>query len=299
MSETKRIVVTGSGGQVVRALLEKARSLVGLDVIAVGRPTLDLADISSIATGLTAEKPDVIVSAAAYTGVDKAEEESGEAFKINCDAAGEIASVAAFLGIPVVHISTDYVFDGRKRDPYTELDATGPTGVYGHSKLLGEGAVARQTSNHAILRTAWVYSPYGRNFLLTMLRLAEARDVIDVVDDQIGSPTCALDLADAILTVAGNLISSDEPKLRGVFHAAGRGDASWADFAEHIFEVSERHGGPVAKIRRIRSSDYRTPAHRPTNSRLDCTKFEAVHRVTLPFWKTSSEIVIRRVLTGR
>lgn len=295
----KRIVVTGSEGQVAKSLVERARSLEGLDLIALGRPRLDLADLSSIAAVLTSESPDAIVSAAAYTAVDKAEEDHEEAFKVNGDAAGEIARVAAALDIPLVHISTDYVFDGQKKGAYTERDITAPTGVYGHSKLLGEQAVREQTQNYAILRTAWVYSPFGKNFLLTMLRLAKDRNVISVVDDQIGNPTCALDLAGAILAVTRDLISSDAPEFRGVFHAAGSGSASWADFASYIFEVSKRYGGPFAEVRRIRTSDYPTPARRPSNSRLACTELERAHGITLPFWKQSTEMIVRRVLTGR
>jgi len=299
MSGNKRIVVTGGEGQLVKSLLERMRSEQGLDLIALGRPRLDLADLSSIAAALISEEPDAIVSAAAYTAVDKAEEDREEALRVNCDAAEEIAKVAAALNIPLVHVSTDYVFDGQKNGAYTEEDITAPTGVYGRSKLLGEQAIQRQTQNCAILRTAWVYSPFGRNFLLTMLQLAENRDVIGVVDDQFGNPTCALDLADAILTVTRNLISNEAPELRGVFHAAGSGDASWADFAAYIFEVSKRFGGPIAEVRRIQTSDYPTPARRPANSRLACTKLERVHGVKLPFWKNSTAMVTRRVLAGR
>lgn len=295
----KRIVVTGSEGQVVKSLLEQVRFHEDLEVVALGRPRLDLADLSSIAPALTSEKPHAIVSAAAYTAVDKAEEDREEAYKVNAYAAGEVARVAARLDIPLVHISTDYVFDGQKTEAYTEADLTAPQGVYGHSKLLGEQAVSEQTQNHAILRTAWVYSPFGKNFLLTMLRLASDKDVISVVDDQIGSPTCALDLADGILTVTRNLISSDAPELRGVFHAAGSGQASWADFATCIFELSQRYGGSFAKVRRIQTSDYPTPARRPANSRLDSAKLAAVHGVKLPFWEKSTEMVVRRLLVDR
>ncbi|WEX75116.1 dTDP-4-dehydrorhamnose reductase [Sinorhizobium numidicum] len=300
MSGTKKkMVVTGTEGQVARSLLERARSIEDLDLVALGRPRLDLADLSSIAKSLISEKPDVIVSAAAYTSVDKAEEDSEAAFKVNGHAPGEIARVAADLNIPLVHISTDYVFDGGKNEAYTEGDITAPAGVYGHSKLLGEQTVREHTTNHVILRTAWVYSPFGKNFLLTMLRLAEGRDVINVVDDQIGNPTCALALADGILTVARNLISSDAPELRGVFHAAGSGSASWADFAAYIFETSRRYGGPFAEVQRIPTSAYPTPARRPANSRLDCAKLEAAHGVLLPFWKQCTEMIVRRLLVDR
>ena len=299
MSGKKRIVVTGREGQVVRSLQERARSLADLELVAIGRPEFNLADLSGISAVLASERPDAIISAAAYTAVDKAEEEREEAFKVNSDAAGEIAKVAAALDIPLVHISTDYVFDGQKTGAYTENDTTAPTGAYGQSKLLGEHAIHEQTQNFAILRTSWVYSPFGKNFLLTMLRLAEDRNVISVVDDQIGNPTCALDLAEAILAVTRNLMSSDSPEFRGVFHAAGNGSASWAEFASYIFEASRRYGGPFAEVRRIRTSDYPTPARRPANSRLACTKLERVHGIILPSWKQSTEMVAKRVVTGR
>lgn len=297
MIHRKKIVVTGSEGQVLRCLLERSRSLLDVEVVALGRPQLDLADLSRIAHVLISAKPDAIVSAAAYTAVDKAEQDKDEALKINGDAPGEIAKAAAFLGIPIVHISTDYVFDGQKTAAYAETDRTAPAGVYGSSKLLGEQAVSEHAKNHAILRTAWVYSPFGKNFLLTMLRLAETRSVISVVDDQIGNPTCALDLADSILTVVRNLLSSEAPELRGVFHAAGAGSASWADFASYIFDTSKAHGGPFADVRRISTSEYPTPAHRPESSMLDCTKLETIHGVALPHWKQSTESVVRRILS--
>ncbi|MBD9559600.1 dTDP-4-dehydrorhamnose reductase [Ensifer sp. ENS03] len=297
MTHRRKIVVTGSEGQLLRCLLERSRSLLDVEVVSLGRPQLDLADLARISGALIDARPDAIVSVAAYTAVDKAEHDRDEAHRVNGDAPAEIAKAAAELGIPMVHISTDYVFDGQKGIAYTEEDRTNPTGVYGHSKLLGEHAVAEHTKDYAILRTAWVYSPFGRNFLLTMLRLAETQSVVRVVDDQVGNPTCALDLSDSILGVVRNLLSSEAPELRGVFHAAGTGITSWADFASYIFDISKECGGPYADVVKIPSSDFPTLARRPPNSALDCTKLEASHGVRLPFWKKSTEEVIRRLLS--
>ena len=265
-----RIAVTGKAGQVVSALIERGGAA-GHEVVALGRPELDLADPASVAATLAAARPDAIVSAAAYTAVDKAETERDLAFAVNGVGAGAVAQAARALGVPLVHVSTDYVFDGLGDRPYRETDPTGPTGVYGASKLAGEQAVlAAHGGNSAIVRVAWVYSPFGGNFVKTMLRLAADRDEVSVVADQIGNPTSALDIADGILLVAANLAGGDDPRLRGIFHMTAGGEASWADFAEGIFAASAAHGGPSATVRRIPTADYPTAATRPANSRLDC-----------------------------
>jgi len=207
-----------------------------------------------------------------------------------------IARAAARLGVPLVHISTDYVFPGDKPTPYLESDSTGPTGVYGASKLAGEDAVLASGADVAILRTAWVYSPFGANFAKTMLRLATTRDEVSVVADQHGCPTSALDLADAAMTVAANLAASADPGLRGLFHATGAGEGSWADFAEAIFAASAIAGGPSASVRHIPSSEYPTPAQRPANSRLDCTRLATTHGVRLPEWRDSTATVVARLV---
>ncbi len=272
--------------------------LCGHEVIAVGPPELDLsaADDDAVYAVLAAAKPDAIVNAAAHTAVDKAESERALAFAINAAGAGAVARAAARLDVPLVHVSTDYVFSGDKAEPYVETDPTGPTGVYGESKLAGEDAVRASGADFATLRTAWVYSPFGANFVKTMLRLAESRDELGVVDDQRGCPTSALDLADAVIAVAANLKASADPSLRGLFHAAGSGEGSWADLAEAIFATSATNGGPSARVNRIATADYPTPAKRPANSRLDCSKLAAVHGVRLPHWRHSVEQVTARLV---
>ena len=290
-----RIAVTGQVGQVVTSLVERGAAA-GHTVIAIGRPALDLADPAMVARALEAAAPDVIVSAAAYTAVDKAESESELAHTVNGRGAGAVAEAAKALGVPLIHISTDYVFDGTLGRPYVESDPTGPTGVYGASKLTGEQAVlAAHGDNSAILRVAWVYSPFGANFVKTMLRLAGDRDELGVVADQVGNPTSALEIADGILQVATNLVSDSNQALRGVFHMTASGEASWADFAEAIFAASAAQGGPAARVRRITTADYPTPATRPANSRLDCGLIAKVHGVALPDWRQSLETVISRL----
>lgn len=291
-----RIAVTGKSGQVVTALIERGPSA-GHEVIALGRPEMDLADPASVTRALEAAAPDAVVSAAAYTAVDRAETEADVAHAINGAGAGAVARAARALGVPVVHISTDYVFDGMLDRPYRETDATGPTGIYGASKLEGEKEVlAEYGSNAAVLRVAWVYSPFGSNFVKTMLRLAGDRDRVSVVADQVGNPTSALDIADGILMVAANLVASDRPALRGVFHMTAQGEASWADFAAAIFSASAEHGGPTAQVEPITTMQYPTPATRPANSRLDCARIDEVHGVVLPDWRESLDIVLARLI---
>ena len=210
-----------------------------VDIIAVGRPELDLAEPASIRAALAAARPDAIVSAAAYTAVDEAETEKDLAFAINGAGARAVAEAASALDIPVLHLSTDYVFDGTKPDRYVETDPSGPTSVYGASKLEGERQVAATTADHAILRTAWVYSPYGVNFLKTMLRLGETRETLSVVADQHGSPTSATDIARAVILAALRMIEDRDEKYRGIFHLAGSGEASWAEFAREIFRAAD------------------------------------------------------------
>lgn len=293
-----RVAVTGGPGQLVLSLIERGEMSGDVTVVAVGPPELDLAapDDDAIHAALAAAQPDAIVNAAAHTAVDKAESERDLAFAINAQGAGAVARAAARLGVPLVHISTDYVFSGDNPEPYNENDTPAPTGVYGASKLAGEQAVLAAGTDAAILRTAWVYSPFGANFVKTMLRLAQSRDELGVVADQRGNPTSALDLADAVLAVAGNLRRDPAPGLRGLFHATGSGEASWAEFAQAIFAASAEHGGPSARVKSITTVEYPTPARRPANSRLDCRRLAQRHGVRLPDWRRSTDAVVARLV---
>lgn len=277
-----RLVVTGREGQVVRAVIAQAGP--GLDVVALGRPELDLSQPGTLAQALRDARPDALVNAAAYTMVDKAEEEALAAL-INGEAAGALAQAAAALGVPIIQISTDYVFDGTKASPYVETDPVAPVNAYGRSKLAGERAVAAANPRHAILRTSWVYDGQGKNFLKTMLRLAETRDELSVVADQTGAPSWAPDIATAVIAVARNLVADGGARRAGVFHMSGAGETNWAGFAEEIFRLSAASGGPSARVRPIATVDYPTPARRPANSCLNCDRLEAVHGARLHDWR--------------
>lgn len=293
-----RIAVTGRTGQVARSLEELSRLTPGLDVVLLGRPDFDLVDPESVRKAILSAVPDIVVSAAAYTAVDKAEDDKELAFKVNALGAGYVAACAEEAGAAVVHLSTDYVFDGTKDGPYIESDPPLPLGIYGSTKLAGEQAVLRANSRALILRTAWVYSPFGKNFVKTMLMLAQDRDEISVVSDQIGSPTSALDIAEAIAMVAKRLESDRSFDQFGVYNLVGTGSVSWSGFARQIFEVSQMLGGPRATVTDIPTSAYPTAARRPANSRLCTDKFALTFDHRLPDWRSSVRTVIERLIAG-
>lgn len=278
-----KILVAGRSGQVAQSLA--ALSTPEREFLALGRPDLDISDRASIDTAIAMHRPAAVINAAAYTAVDKAESEPDLAFAVNETGAGNLAAAAHDAGIPILHISTDYVFAGDKDGFYTEDDPVDPQSVYGQSKLAGERAVAKANPDHVILRTAWVFSPYGSNFLKTMLRLAADRDVVRVVADQWGSPTYAPDIAQGLARVLDKALTSPaDPTWRGTFHMTAEGTCSWADFAEEIFRQSAERDGPTARVERITTAEYPTPAKRPANSRLDNKKFRDVFGFALPAW---------------
>jgi dTDP-4-dehydrorhamnose reductase len=291
-----RIAVTGRNGQLAQSLLERAAAS-RIDVCVIARPDVDLLHPAAVEAAMMALRPEAVVSAAAYTAVDLAETEPDLAYAINATGAGAVARAAARLGIPIVHLSTDYVFGGNLDRPYREDDTTGPLGVYGTSKLEGEHAVIAANANHAILRTAWVYSPFGKNFARTMLTLAGKRDEISVVSDQRGSPTNAMDIADGVITVVRNMTGKPSAsELRGIFHMTGSGETDWAEFATTIFAASAAAGGPSARVVPISTSAYPTPARRPANSRLDNSRLANTHGVRLPHWRQSLPGCIERIV---
>lgn len=277
-----RLVVTGREGQLARAL--RARAGAGVEIVVLARPQIDLARPAELAAQLRAARPDALVNAAAFTDVDLAETQEALATRVNGEAAGELARACAGLGAPMIQISTDYVFDGTKPAPYAESDPPCPLNAYGRSKLAGERAVAAAGGRSAILRTSWVFAGEGRNFLTTMLRLAAERESLDVVDDQIGAPTFADDLADVVLALAARL-RADADAPGGLFHATAGGQTSWAGFAAAIFALSAQAGGPAARVRPVGSAQFPRPARRPANSRLDCSRLEAMHGLRLPDWR--------------
>ena len=291
-----RLLIAGWQGQVARALVELAPSAPEVESFAVGRPGLDLCNASTITRAMTDFRPDVIINSAAYTAVDKAESEAPAALALNRDGARMLAEAAAKRGAAIIHISTDYVFDGSKPTPYVEDDPTAPLNVYGRSKLEGEQALAEANPRHVIARTSWVYSPTGANFVKTMLRLAGERKELRIVDDQIGNPTYAPHLAKALLQIARSVLE-DEPGQRwGTYHLAGSGTVSWCGFAREIFRVSATLGGPSADVAPIATADYPTPARRPANSRLDCSKAESTFGVVLPDWRAGVHDCVVRLL---
>lgn len=288
MQNTPPIFVAGRTGQLARALTVVANER-SVPLIAIARPELDLSDPGSIERSLNTCVPRAIINAAAYTFVDKAELEPDQAFKINRDGSAQLARVAAKLRVPFIHVSTDYVFDGNKSTPYDENDRPSPIGVYGQSKYAGEIAVLNSDPSATILRTSWVYSPYGHNFVKTMLRLAETRERIQVVDDQFGAPTSARDLAEAILAITGKIEEDPVKRFGGIYHLAAAGKTTWYGFASAIFAGWGARGGRVPIVEAITSRDYVTPARRPVNSQLDCSKAANIFGVRLRPWRQALE----------
>jgi dTDP-4-dehydrorhamnose reductase len=294
-----RILVAGGTGQLAQSLIEASAQRVGWELTAVGRPALDLHAPLSLARAIAAVRPHVVVNAAAYTAVDRAESEPDLAFAINRDGAGALAKAAADHGLPIVHISTDYVFDGRKPGSYVESDGTAPQGIYGRSKLAGEEQVAAANPRSIILRTAWVYSPFGSNFVKTMLRLAVERPELRVVADQRGNPTYAPHLADAILAILPVLVEAPPGGGPwGVYHAAGQGDTTWHGLAQEVMAAAAVHGRPSVPVRAISTEEYSTPARRPANSRLSCGTLARVFGITLPPWGEGVRQCVERLCSA-
>lgn len=279
------ILVIGRSGQVARALLKPSQSH-DLPFIFLGRDALDLSDATTIEAAIARVSPDAIINAAAYTAVDAAESDHEAARAINVTGPAFAAEIAAKRRIPFVHLSTDYVFDGTKNLPYVETDSTNPLNMYGLTKRDGEALILAHHPDAVILRTSWVYSPFGKNFLRTMLNLAQTRDSLSIVDDQIGAPTSALDIATACLSIINAKLSGHEG--RGVFHMTGEGETSWAGFAQAAFDhTAAWREGKVPNVTPIPTADYPTPARRPLNSRLNCDLLEATFGIRLPPWDKS------------
>ncbi len=277
------VLVFGATGQVATEL----RRIGG--VAALGRDAADLTDPEACARAVADAEATAVINAAAYTAVDRAEDETGLAETVNAAAPAAIARAAADRGIPLVHISTDYVFDGSGSAPWRPDDPTGPLGAYGRSKLAGERGVAGAGGVHAILRTSWVFSAHGSNFVKTMLRLGAQRDTLTVVADQIGGPTPAASIAAACLRIAGAL--RDDPALSGTYHFSGAPDVSWADFARAILA----NAGLPCTVTDIPTEAYPTRAVRPRNSRLDCASLTAAFGIDRPDWRAGLSLVLKEL----
>lgn len=283
------ILVVGRTGQVARALAEAAP-----EARFLGRDALDLTETDRIAPAIAGAEPSVVINAAAYTAVDRAEDEPELAHQVNATAVGEIARGAAEAGAPLIHLSTDYVYPGTRTGPHWEDDPTGPLGVYGASKLAGERLALAANPRTTVLRTSWVYAPWGQNFVATMLRLGAERERLSIVADQHGCPTSALDIAAACLAALPRL---SEPEAAGIFHLAGLGETTWAGFAEAIFDGAVSRGllTHAPTVEPIPTSAYPTKARRPANSALDCARFEQVFGWEMRDWRTSLGIVLDRL----
>ncbi len=294
-----KILVAGSSGQLARSLVERARGWAGLELVALGRPDLDLEVPGSAAAAIQRAAPDVVINAAAWTDVDGAEEMRLRALRINAEGAGEVAAAAAAAGSPVIQMSTDYVFDGTSGDPYGEGAPPRPLNSYGSSKLAGEEAVRVANPNHLILRTAWVYSPFGRNFVKTMFEAAGEREELRVVADQRGNPTSALDLADALLRIAENWRNGEAKGLGETYHLAGSGEASWYDLATHVMDCRSRLGLRAATLVPTSSCDWPMRAVRPRYSGLNSARFAHDFGCSLPPWRESVAGVVARLAGTR
>lgn len=280
------ILVFGKNGQVAQAL-----SRASDDVICLGRAEADLAIPGAAANAIATHRPRAVINAAAYTAVDQAESAPEAAHRLNATAVAEIAEACTAAHIPLVHLSTDYVFDGSGTAPRGPEAPTAPLGVYGASKLAGEDAIRASGATAVILRTAWVFSADGANFVKTMLRLAESRDNLTVVADQIGAPTPAAAIAEACLTITAQLLR--DPAKAGTYHFAGTPEVSWADFARAIFATAGRQ----VTVTDIPTADYPTPATRPLNGRLDCHLTERTFGLPRPDWQTALAGVITELET--
>ena len=292
-----RIVVTGRSGQLARVLAAQARGCPDIEIVPVGRPQLDLEAAGSAECAIAAACPDVVVNCAAYTAVDRAEAEPERAFRINADGAGEVARAAREAGAPIIQISTDYVFDGAASRPYGEQAPTEPLNVYGRSKLAGEDSVRAANPNHLIARTAWLYSPLGSNFVRTLMHRAAEGEAIDVVADQFGSPTSALDLSDALLAIVARWRTAPDAGIGEVLHLVGQGEASWFDLAVAVMDEAQAIGRPSVPVRPAAAVSRPAGAARPTRSTLDGSRFARVFDFRMPAWRDSLRPVVRFLAT--
>ena len=292
-----KILVTGAEGQLARSLIERSAFHSEIELVALGRPRLDLAVPGSAAASIEAVRPQIVINAAAYTAVDKAEDEPDLAFKINAAAAGEVAAAAASVDAAIMQVSTDYVFDGRRQGPYDERVPTSPLGVYGRSKLAGEEHVRAANPRHVIVRTAWVYSPFGSNFVKTIMTAARTRDVLNVVNDQRGTPTSALDLADGLLRIARLWKDAPEHGIGKTYHLAGTGQTSWFGLSKFVMSECRGRSLPASDVVPIATTDWPVKAIRPANSALDSGRFEREFAFVMPEWRQSVSTIVGRLAT--
>jgi len=292
-----KIIIIGSKGQLGRELVSQSKNL-GFEILGADLPQLDITNIIQVENTITNFQPSLVINAAAYTDVDKAETEQSLAFAVNSDGPTNLAVVCANSEIPIVHISSDYVFDGQKGTPYIETDPVSPLGVYGKSKTDGEKKIRFNIKNHIILRTSWLYGVHGHNFVKTMLTLGKEKETIPVVVDQFGSPTCAADLAETVLTIAARIQKRTEIDW-GTYHYCGQGVTSWHGFAETIFTIARPYASIITtNIEPITTDKYPTRAKRPSFSALDCSLIKKRFGISPKPWQGSLKITIDRILRG-
>jgi dTDP-4-dehydrorhamnose reductase len=291
-----KLLVLGARGQVGRELCRLGWPA-GYLIAGFDRDRVDITRRQAVFEAMARERPDIVINAAAYTAVDRAESEAEAAWAGNCTGPANLAAACADVGISLIHISTDYVFDGTKSGAYLEDDPVAPLGVYGASKEAGDRAVRDRLASHVILRTAWVYSVHGHNFVRTMLRLADQHPVLRVVADQTGSPTSAAEIARAIAAIVQQLSAGS--RRWGTYNFAGAGSVTWHGFAEAIFEEAAAWRGPPPRVAAITTADYPTPARRPVNSVLDCGKISETFGIVPRFWREALAEVIREIYSPR
>ncbi|KAA1054018.1 dTDP-4-dehydrorhamnose reductase [Azospirillum argentinense] len=292
-----KVLILGTSGQVGTELMRAAWPQ-GTELVGLARPDVNMARPETVEAAVAAHAPGLVVNATAYTAVDKAESDQETAFAVNRDGPARLAASCAACGIPLIHISTDYVFDGTKAAPYVEDDPVAPLGVYGASKEAGEAAVRAALPQHVILRTSWVYAAHGANFVKTMLRFGREREEMRVVADQHGAPTTAADIAATIVTIAKRIAAGSEGGVPwGTYHFTGAGETTWHGFAERIFQRLEAATGRRPRLQAITTADYPTPARRPANSRLDCARIRSAFGIEAPRWEDSLDRVLDELLS--
>jgi dTDP-4-dehydrorhamnose reductase len=295
---TGPILVMGKSGQLARSLNDWAVQK-NIPMVLAGRPEFNLENAYEVDHIVKTVRPKVIVNAAAYTAVDRAEEEAEQAFSVNRDGAEHLTCVAEYKRVPLIHVSTDYVFDGAKQTPYVEDDSTAPLNVYGRSKLEGELGVLAFYPAAIVIRSSWIYGPYGHNFLRTMLRLAQTQSAVKIVDDQRGTPTSSRQLAAGIMRMIERLDSKPSTEVGGIYHLTNQGETTWYGFAVEIFRALSRRGFTVPKLWPIESCDYPTRAHRPHNSCLNSGKIERVFGIRLGPWREAMEACLDELVSAR
>jgi len=286
-----KLLITGSNGQLGWELLRQGEER-GFSIVPLDLPEFDITDQIAVTNVVDRSDPDVVINAAAYTAVDKAESDHALTFAVNREGPFYLAIACAEKGIPLIHVSTDYVFDGLKNGPYLETDPVSPVGIYGKSKAEGEAEVRRNLKEHIIVRTAWLYGVHGNNFVKTMLKLGKEREEIKVVADQYGCPTFAADLAGAILDITSR-IKEDSNIPWGTYHYCGGGSTTWFGFASRIFEIAKGYESfKLEKVTPIKTAEYPTPAKRPANSVLDCSLLAKEFNLYPPLWDKSLETML-------